>query len=125
MNQLSNQAHEALKALGICHQTCHTMAMVHCLELGGEHARPQHLRLMLDCAGICAITADFIGRKSQFHTQISALCVEICETCAEECQKLGQMDDCVIACRTCADRCREIARSDHASALNAGAVHAP
>jgi hypothetical protein len=125
MNQISHHAHDALDALAHCHQTCHSMAMVHCLELGGEHARPQHLRLMLDCADVCATTADFIGRKSQFHTRISELCVEICETCAEACEKLGQMDDCLTACRTCADRCREIARSDHAAALEAGATHAP
>lgn len=125
MNQLSNQAHNALHALAACHQTCHSMAMVHCLELGGEHARPQHLRLMLDCADICATTADFIGRKSQFHTQIAGLCVEICETCAEACEKLGQMEACVSACRECAERCREIARANHAAALDAGAAHSP
>jgi hypothetical protein len=125
MNQLSHTAHNALHALATCHQTCHSMAMVHCLELGGDHARPQHLRLMQDCADICAVTADFIGRKSQFHTQISAFCVQICETCAEACEKLGRMEACVTACRECAARCRDVARSGQAAALNAGAAHPP
>lgn len=125
MNQLSEQARAALQALAHCHVTCHSMALVHCLEMGGEHARPQHLRLMLDCATICGTTAEFVAHKSQFHTQLSALCVEVCETCAEDCEKLGQMEDCVSACRECAKHCRELARSDHAAALDQGATHAP
>ncbi len=125
MNQISHQAQETLYALAHCQAMCHSMALVHCLELGGPHARPQHLRLLLDCAEICSTAADFIGHKSQFHTQLCALCVEICETCAEDCEKLGRMDDCVIACRDCADWCREMARTDHAAALDEGAAHAP
>lgn len=125
MHQLDSKAHEALEALAHCSLTCHSMALVHCLELGGEHARPQHVRLMLDCAKICATTAELLAHKSQFHTQIAALCVEICETCGEDCEKLGQMEECVSACRACAEKCREISRSEHAAALGHGATHAP
>lgn len=123
MHQLSHQTQDALKSLSQCAITCHSMALVHCLELGGEHARPQHLRLMLDCATVCAATAELVAHKSQFHTQICSLCVEICETCAGNCEKLGQMEDCVSACRNCATHCRELARSDHA--LDQGATHTP
>lgn len=125
MNQLSNKAQETLRALAHCQTTCHAMALIHCLELGGDHARPQHIRLMLDCSEICGVTGTFLAHKSQFHTQLCALCVEICETCAEDCEKLGQMEDCVAACRACAALCREMARSNHAAALEQGSVHAP
>jgi hypothetical protein len=117
MNQLSRQAHEAILALQNCHLTCSSMAMTHCLEMGGEHARPQHLRLMLDCAEFCAFTADALGRKSQFHNRFAALCADICETCAKDCEALGDMEECVQACRDCARHCTAIARLDHLEIL--------
>lgn len=125
MNQLSQQTQQALQSLAHCSSTCQSMALVHCLEMGGEHARPQHLRLMLDCSEICATTATFLAHKSQFHAQLCALCVDICETCAEDCQKLGQMEECVAACRDCATICRELSRADHAAAIEQGAAHPP
>ena len=117
MKPYSSQIEETMRALRHCHHTCHGMAMTHCLEMGGEHARPQHIRLMLDCAQICATTADFLARKSQFHTQLCAFCADICETCGADCEKIGDMQACVEACRDCAQACREAARLDHAEIL--------
>jgi hypothetical protein len=125
MNQISRQVCEAIEALQHCHTTCLSMAMVHCLEMGGEHARPQHLRLMLDCAGFCAFTADALGRKSQFHNRFAALCAQVCETCEKDCAALGGMEDCVQACRDCARRCTEVARLDHAEILEMASQFAP
>ena len=118
MNQLSHKVRETMQALQHCHATCHAMAMTHCLETGGEHARPQHLRLMLDCADICALTADALGRKSQFHNRLAQLCAEVCETCEQDCAALGGMEGCVTACRDCARLCSEVARMDHAEILD-------
>ena len=125
MNYLSQQTKDAISALQHCHAICSSMAMTHCLEMGGEHARPQHLRLMLDCAGLCAFTADALGRKSQFHTRFAALCAEVCETCEKDCETLGDMEDCVQACRTCAARCRQVARSDHQDVLETASRMSP
>ncbi len=125
MKHLSQQTVDAITALQHCHATCSSMAMTHCLEMGGEHARPQHLRLMLDCAAFCAFTADALGRKSQFHTGFAALCAEVCETCEKDCEALGDMDDCVQACRVCATACRQIARAEHREALETGSRTAP
>src|SRR3546814_17416760 len=36
-----------------CHQTCLAEAMSHCLEAGGQHAQPEHLRLRVGCAEMC------------------------------------------------------------------------
>ena len=118
MNQLSQQIRDTIQALQHCHATCSSMAMTHCLEMGGEHARPQHLRLMLDCAALCAFTADALGRKSQFHNRFAQLCAEVCETCEQDCAALGQMEACVQACRDCARLCSEVARMDHAEILD-------
>jgi hypothetical protein len=43
-----------------CHAICLSTAMTHCLEMGGEHARPQHLRLMLCLDGIAHLTAELV-----------------------------------------------------------------
>jgi hypothetical protein len=125
MNHLSRQTADAIAALQHCHAMCSSMAMTHCLEMGGEHARPQHLRLMLDCAAFCAFTADALGRKSQFHTRFAALCAEVCETCEKDCQAVGDMDDCVQACRACAAACRQIARAEHREVLETASRTAP
>ncbi len=118
MNAYSSQIEDCMQKLLHCHKTCLGMAMTHCVEMGGEHARPQHLRLMLDCAQVCASTADFLARKSQFHTQICRLCADICETCASDCENVGDMEESVAACRACAQSCREAARLDHAEILS-------
>lgn len=117
MSPYSPQIEDCVRHLLRCHRACLGTAMAHCLETGGEHARPQHLRLMLDCAAICQTAADSLLRKSQFHTRLCDLAADVAETCAKECEALGGMEDCVTACRTCADACRPAARLEHAEIL--------
>lgn len=117
MHAYDSQIEDCMRKLLHCHKTCLGMAMTHCLEMGGEHARPQHLRLMLDCAQICATTGDFLARKSQFHTQIAIFCATVCDTCAQDCENIGEMEESAKACRACAESCRQAARLDHAEIL--------
>jgi len=119
MHAYSPQLRDNLDKLGACHDMCLSMAMTFCLEMGGAHARPQHIRLMLDCAGMCDTARDAILRKSQFHTGILTLCADICEACGKACAALGRMEDCVETCRACAEACRLSARLDHAEILTA------
>jgi hypothetical protein len=83
--------------------------MTHCLETGGEHLAPQHFRLMIDCAAICATAADFMLHKSQFHRQVCGLCAQVCRECATDCEKLDGMEECVRACNACAEACAKMA----------------
>lgn len=108
MHAFSREENACIDACLACHKTCLGMAMTHCLEEGGEHVVPQHFRRMIDCAAICAVAADFMLHKSQFHKQTCGLCAEVCEVCAEDCAKLDGMEDCVKACRECAQHCREM-----------------
>ena len=108
MNQLDHHARRCIENSSRCHAVCLATAMTHCLEMGGEHTRPQHFRLMMDCVLICATTADFVAHKSQFHRQICALCAEVCGACAEDCVALSGMEDCIVACIACAEACREM-----------------
>jgi len=125
MHTYSAQLQDSLEKLSACHQMCLSMALTFCLETGGEHARPQHIRLMLDCAGICAFARDAILRKSQFHSGILTLCADICETCGKACAALEQMEDCAETCRACAEACRVSARLDHAEIIRAAERMAP
>lgn len=94
-----------------CHEIC-TQTVAHCLGLGGRHAEPSHIRLLLDCAEICQTSANFMLRGSDLHTETCRACAEVCERCADDCQRLAddnQMRVCADACRRCAESCRHMA----------------
>ena len=112
MNAFSRQTQEAIAALHNCHIACLSMASVHCLEMGGDHARPQHLRLMMDCAEFCAFTADALSRKSQFHIPFALLCADVCQTCADDCAYLSDMEVCAAACRRAVAACQALGGPD-------------
>ena len=91
-----------------CHAVC-VETTAHCLELGGRHAEAHHIRLLQDCAQICATSADFMLRGSDLHHHTCGACAEVCERCAEACARIGDDDmmrRCAEACRRCAESCR-------------------
>ncbi|RUL83555.1 four-helix bundle copper-binding protein [Tautonia sociabilis] len=98
-----------------CHAVC-TETVNYCLEQGGRHAEPGHVRLLLDCAEICQTSANFMLRGSPLHVQTCAACAEVCEACAADCEQMGQdqpMRRCAEACRRCAESCRRMAQMTH------------
>lgn len=109
MNQFSQTTRSCVEQCLRCHETCLGAAMTECLETGGDHIRPQHFRLIMDCAAICQLAADLMAHKSQFHRQACALCAEICEVCARDCEGLPSMEECTAICRSCAAACRQMA----------------
>ena len=52
---------------------CFSMATAHCLEMGGEHVAPDHLRLTLLCAEICETSAKFLMSNSDLHKETSGV----------------------------------------------------
>lgn len=95
-----------------CYQICLGMSTSHCLELGGEHAKPAHIQLMLACAETCRASAHVMIIGSRHHKHLCAECADICEDCAKDCERIGDMDACVEACRACAESCRAMATSN-------------
>jgi len=96
-----------------CHAVC-VETITHCLKQGGKHAAPDHIRLLQDCAQICATSADFMLRDSEFHHLTCGACAEICARCAEACERMGNDDmmrRCAEECRRCADSCRRMAQA--------------
>lgn len=53
------------------HVTCMHMAMNHRREMDGRRAEPQHMKIMMDCAQICAVAIDFMARTSEHHQHIA------------------------------------------------------
>lgn len=101
---------DCIEACNDCSDTCMNEAMTFCLEKGGRHVEPEHVRLMIDCADICRTAADFMLRSSAQHVAVCGVCAEICDACAESCEQVGEMEECAQLCRRCADSCRQMAR---------------
>jgi hypothetical protein len=82
----------------------------HCLEMGGKHVEPKHVKLMTDCIEICQTSADFMTRGSKLHESVCAACADVCEACAVSCDAIGgdEMKHCAELCRKCAKSCREM-----------------
>ena len=110
---LDQQMQACIQECHRCHDIC-LETIGHCLEMGGEHARPDHIRLMMDCAEICQTSANFMLRMSDFHGQTCGVCAQVCEQCAVDCERFGDdpmMQQCAEACRSCARSCSEMAQA--------------
>ena len=99
-----------------CIEACHACATAcsHCATACLEEADPKPMvrciRLDLDCAAICRLAAEVMGRGSEHAPIVCGWCAELCEACAEECAR-HQMDHCQTcaqACRNCAQACRSM-----------------
>ena len=102
---LSKEDHECLHNCEECHDAC-LHEIQHCLAKGGEHARPEHIRVLQDCVQICHTAADFILRGSPLHSATCEACAQVCDACAKSCEEAGDS--------TCAEYCRRCAESCHA-----------
>lgn len=110
-HQIGGEMRECIQRCTDCHNVC-VETVSHCLELGGPHAEARHIRLLLDCAQICATSADFMLRGSDLHGRVCGVCAEVCDRCAVDCERFGddeQMRRCAEACRRCAEACRRMA----------------
>lgn len=108
-HQMNSEMTACMDACHACQVSCLSMAATHCLEVGGRHAEPAHIKLMLDCAEICQTAINFMARESDHHQHICRECAEICRSCAASCEQLDGMENCVEACRRCADACDRMA----------------
>jgi hypothetical protein len=116
MNRLSLQTRTCVEALLQTHAVGLATAMTRQLE-GEYHNKAQHIRLMMDCVAASSFAATLLSQKSQFHSPACALCAAMLETCAKDCEQLGELDDRVDACSTAAAQCTALARPEHAEVL--------
>ena len=78
---ITDEMRECITRCSDCHNAC-VETVTHCLTIGGEHAAVDHIRLLLDCAEICATSRDFMLRGSEHHRRICGLCAEVCNAYA-------------------------------------------
>jgi hypothetical protein len=102
-----------------CHRAC-LQTLTYCMERGGRHAEPDHLRLLMDCADICNVSAAFMLRASELHVHTCAACAVVCRRCAEACAAMGddtRMKALADTCTHCADSCAAMAEGQGAGAV--------
>ena len=105
--EMQQAAQDTQECADLCSQT-----VMYCLEQGGAHAEPQHVRLLLDCAEVCRTSKDLMLRGSEFSGSVCGVCADVCERCAEDCARFTddrQMQQCAEVCRRCAASCRTMA----------------
>lgn len=69
----------------------------------------------LDCAEICRLTASFASRNSKNTQYLLKECIEICKSCAHECEKFATISSCIecaVTCRECAQLCASFERTE-------------
>jgi len=109
MHQISHDTRHCIEECLRCYQACVGSAMTHCLEQGGIHVEPQHFRLIMACGEMCRTSAHLMLINSPHHKAVCRECAEICELCAHNCDRIGDMQECAEACRRCAESCQKIA----------------
>lgn len=90
----------------------------YCMEKSGMHTKPEHVRLLQDCAELCHVTANLMHRVSDLFPIACGVCAEACDRCAKMCDELGmsgdmQMKACAKTCRRCAETCGEASARGH------------
>lgn len=111
LHQINQEMQHCIQNCLDCHSIC-LNTIGYCLQQGGHHAEPSHIKLLMDCAQSCQTSADFMLRSSQFHAQFCGTCAQVCEQCAQDCDRMGndaQMQACAEMCRRCAQSCRQMA----------------
>lgn len=109
MINLPNKA--LLHALTNCANACN-YCTASCLEEADVKMMANCIRLDIDCAAICSLTASLIARDSVHGKHLLQECAEVCARCAAECEKHKKMQhcaDCATACRACEEACRAAA----------------
>ncbi|HYD17385.1 MAG TPA: four-helix bundle copper-binding protein [Patescibacteria group bacterium] len=111
MDMIEQDISDCIDACNACADECEEMLFTHCLEEGGKHLEPAHVRVMMDCVDICRTAARAMLRGSDLHAEICRACAAICQACADSCAALGgDMVDCAETCRDCAQSCSQLSR---------------
>ncbi|HEX2969607.1 MAG TPA: four-helix bundle copper-binding protein [Bacteroidales bacterium] len=85
-----------------------------CLEEDNVKDLVKCIKLDKECADTCLFTAEMLAGNATLSEEILNLCVKICDSCGDECEKhASHMEHCRIcaeSCRSCAEECRSLVR---------------
>jgi uncharacterized membrane protein len=104
-----------IDALSDCAQAC--LADTGC-DLSEENVTEmvKCIRLCLDCADVCTVTAGVISRQAEYDAAVIVplleACAAVCKSCGDECERHARMHEhcrvCAEACRRCERACRDV-----------------
>ncbi len=108
-HHLTEKMQDCIESCANCSGTC-VETLSYCMSHGGEYVEASHMRLLLDCADICQITANFLRRGSLTYSQVCRTCADICQVCAESCRFVDDklMTKCSEICEECAATCEMV-----------------
>ena len=101
---------ELLDALNNCVAECNHCAVA-CLDEQDVRMLSRCIKLNIDCADICQLASSLIARGSEHANHLLKECADICEACAEECEKHSHLEHCkkcAEACRKCGEACAQM-----------------
>ena len=80
-----------------------------CLEEKCLDAMRKCLKLTVECANICEITASSIVYEGDFRPEVLGLCIRACEECRIECSSHNCLycAECAALCTECIEACRK------------------
>ena len=108
---MSHEHHrELIAVLNNCASECNH-CLTSCLDEQDVKMFSRCIKLDIDCAEICSLTASLLSRDSEHGHHLLKECAEVCDKCAEECEKHAKMG--MEHCRKCAEACRACAEACH------------
>ncbi len=91
---------EIIQYLNACIDACET-CFNGCLNEKEVNIMTRCIELNRECSEVCRLTVSMVARDSENMDKYLKLCVDICEICAEECEKHYHN-----YCQRCAKACR-------------------
>ncbi len=112
---LQEKFKSCIEACYLCATSCDHCATA-CLQEEHIKAMATCIHLNRFCVEACQTAASFMAKTSGvghegYVKQMCSLCAQICEDCANECEKheVEHCKVCAEACRKCADECYKMA----------------
>lgn len=80
-----------------------------CLEEEKIDMMRRCLKLTVECADICDLTASSLSYEGDFTEDVLAVCIKACHDCGQECRKHEYLHciECAKACEECVRACKE------------------
>lgn len=101
-SEMQRRINQCLASHRMCEETIN-----YSLARGGDFVSSDHVQLLMDCAEICQVAANFMLRESPQADAVLAVCSALCRRCADDCARFEdkQMQACAEVCRRCAETC--------------------
>lgn len=93
-----------LQACQHCHEVCRKAAFG-ISPAAAQELAADDVRLLLECAELCQLSANWQLAGSQYCRQICGVCAEVCRQCQDRCNDNEGMQECAAACQRCAESC--------------------